>query len=712
MSIDLSCPDLQPEHHTYSETFLMACPVCKTVKEKLRIHLNKKVTCAQCTSIFTAHENVIDVECSFSDTISPQVRPPEEREVNSKERQEGEAHNFSDEKQQNDFARPKSPIDYQRESKNLRKEALRKLLAKRKGNIEVDAERISSKAPNKVTSGIQGKEVMENEGQHNDKEGKEKVMENKEHYTDKSVESYNGLTKLGQNDAKVSQKEMSIFIHGSKGATGGTKSEKGKCGANQGLSTSGVALWKAHREKKRVRSYSPSRECTFRKKAKLGLEKGGEADDDERIISKKKIKKDISKGGKVKKLGQDLWKSKGKGFPAQKGKEVKNRSTPEEKDDIVKSDPERFSNEFKLTMTEEIRRQVLDGLGEASKDALGDIQVVDVEEIHPCMSTTRSIPDTEGVVMEDRRYIAKVKLMTTLFFPLTLRASQEPPQKLQDPMRLHESHQSRAPEEHESKGIEELTEQEFKGREDTEKHEFKGLEEPEEGLQSEELSHGLPLENENREELDVPESEFYDFECDRSEDKFADGQVWASYDSKDGMPRDYVQIKKVMSMDPFNVQVALLKPIYYSAPLKAGDSLACGDYCTDDRLRIMNHINAFSHIMKWKKGYTGMIGIYPEEGEVWALYKDWKEIESLRRIKSGYEIVQVVGIKKDCMVSVMPLVNYGGYRTLFTQQAEMEPFQIPKQDFIRFSHQIPTYELLGTEGLDGHLELDPASIPL
>eukprot|EP00250_Pteridium_aquilinum_P005624 c15692_g1_i1 orf=164-2194(-) len=674
----------------YSDTFLTVCPACKTVGANLRTCINKEVTCTGCLSTFTAQENVIDVE----DTFESHLIPLKETEVYFKGLQGKKTTIGSDKGECKDQIGLTSPDNNQKEVTKVCKEAMEILLVRRQDSLEVDAERPLSKAP--AISNQKGEGVIESQEQHIKEECTDWIKETKEHHSDKAVMSFNEVTNSGKSLTKLSMNEC---LDERKGARGGTKSRKRKLSHN--LASAGVALRKPYREKKIVRSYSPSREWIFKRKIKLGLQKGGE-------VSRTVVKKYKRNREEVKQQGENS-------FLAGTGDVCKGKTTADgTAEKPAKSDPEGYSDDFKQFMTEEIKRQVLDGLGDASKKALGEFQVVEVEEIRPC--TASCFPDLKNAMPEEQRYIAKVKLMATLSFPLILRASQGPAEDFHKHMDHHQPQPPSGIKRQDSKVIEKLQSDESKGREATE-DESKGREVTKEpdctGLMEPERVPGEPLfENGNAEEVDVPESEFYDFECDRSEDKFAPGQVWASYDSgQDGMPRDYVQIKKVMSVNPFKVQIALLKPEDFSEWIKLGNSLTCGEFSTESRPRAMDQIDGFSHIMKWEKGQNGMICIYPAEREVWALYKNWSEIDPSRRIKLGYEIVQVVAIKKeDWTVSVVPLVNYKGSRTVFILQ-ETEPFQIPKRDFIRFSHQIPTYKILGAEDFKDCVELDPAATP-
>lgn len=47
--------------------------------------------------------------------------------------------------------------------------------------------------------------------------------------------------------------------------------------------------------------------------------------------------------------------------------------------------------------------------------------------------------------------------------------------------------------------------------------------------------------------INVPDPDFHDFDMDRTESSFGDGQVWAAYDDDDSMPRFYAFIHNVIS---------------------------------------------------------------------------------------------------------------------------------------------------------------------
>lgn len=232
-----------------------------------------------------------------------------------------------------------------------------------------------------------------------------------------------------------------------------------------------------------------------------------------------------------------------------------------------------------------------------------------------------------------------------------------------------------------------------------------------------------PKEGEEDRTISVQNAEFHDFDESRTQEGFAINQYWALYDDQDGMPRFYGRITKLH--DPFKVSVEWLEPLKPSFPANglvktAGLSAACGDFkigsiCLQD-------LPAFSHKVDIEKdNKKGCIKISPAHGEIWALYRFWnnkqpKPVDENEEVKFAYDLVEVQNAPSVTEgVKVLPLKKLPGFKSLFVRQDDDSVFHIPgKQLQGRFSHQIPRYELLGSEtpGLPaGTLELDPASTP-
>ncbi|KAG9141658.1 hypothetical protein Leryth_015326, partial [Lithospermum erythrorhizon] len=123
-----------------------------------------------------------------------------------------------------------------------------------------------------------------------------------------------------------------------------------------------------------------------------------------------------------------------------------------------------------------------------------------------------------------------------------------------------------------------------------------------------------------------PDSEFTDFDKEKEEHCFAVGQIWALYDTIDGMPRFYALIKKVFKPG-FKLKIDWLE----GDPEDDGEiswlneelPFGCGRFqwghseITSDRL-------SFSHQVHHEKGKNKtLVFVRPQKGEIWALIKDW-----------------------------------------------------------------------------------------
>ncbi|KAK1362201.1 meiotically up-regulated gene 184 protein-like [Heracleum sosnowskyi] len=222
--------------------------------------------------------------------------------------------------------------------------------------------------------------------------------------------------------------------------------------------------------------------------------------------------------------------------------------------------------------------------------------------------------------------------------------------------------------------------------------------------------------------MEVPDSDFHDFDKYRSEKCFEENQVWAVYDNDDGMPRYYGMVDQVICLDPFRVKINWLSFKHSSdlgtlGCIGSAFSKTCGDF-TVGKQEIIESVNSFSHKVKWTKGFGGCVQIYPRIGDVWCLYKNWcPEWNELTadEIVHQYDIVQILEDASNeeggCIV-VIPLVKFAGFKTVFHPHLDYNQIQrIPKGENFRFSHYIPSYLITGSEVPWGCLELDPAATP-
>ncbi|KAG7537729.1 hypothetical protein ISN44_As13g015860 [Arabidopsis suecica] len=225
-------------------------------------------------------------------------------------------------------------------------------------------------------------------------------------------------------------------------------------------------------------------------------------------------------------------------------------------------------------------------------------------------------------------------------------------------------------------------------------------------------------------EIVVPDSDFHNFDLDRSESSFKDDQIWAAYDDDDGMPRFYARIQKVISVNPFKMKISWLnsKSTSEFGPIDwmgAGFAKTCGDFRCG-RYESTDTLNAFSHSVDFTKGARGLLHILPKKGQVWALYRNWSpewDKNTPDEVKHKYEMVEVLDdyTEDNQSLTVALLVKAEGFRVVFRRSTDrLGVRKIAKEEMLRFSHQVPHYILTGKEAdnaPEGCLELDPAATP-
>ncbi|CAL9111430.1 unnamed protein product [Musa acuminata var. zebrina] len=224
--------------------------------------------------------------------------------------------------------------------------------------------------------------------------------------------------------------------------------------------------------------------------------------------------------------------------------------------------------------------------------------------------------------------------------------------------------------------------------------------------------------------MDVPDSDFHDFDNDRSEKSFESDQVWATYDEEDGMPRHYALIQKIISFTPFKVCMSFLtsksnREFGSLNWIASGFGKTCGDFRVG-KYEVNETINIFSHKVRWEKGSRGVIKIVPKKGEIWVLYRNWSpewNEHTPDDVIYKYDMVEVLeDYSEELGVTVTPLVKVAGFKTVFHRHLDpKEVKRIQKEEMFRFSHQVPSYSLTGEEAVNapkGCHELDPAATPL
>ncbi|KAK7387850.1 hypothetical protein VNO78_22646 [Psophocarpus tetragonolobus] len=219
-----------------------------------------------------------------------------------------------------------------------------------------------------------------------------------------------------------------------------------------------------------------------------------------------------------------------------------------------------------------------------------------------------------------------------------------------------------------------------------------------------------------------PDAEFTDFDKDKKKECFAAGQVWAVYDTTDGMPRFYALIRKVLS-SRFKLQIT-----WFESHPDCKDEInwineelpvACGKYKLGETDITEDHL-MFSHLVLCEKIRSNIFTVYPRKGETWALFKNW-DIKWYMDVESHqlYEF-EFVEILTDYVegegVYVAYMAKLKGFVSLFQNiNEENKSFQIPQQELFRFSHRVPSVKMTGREGVgipSGSYEFDPGALPV
>ncbi|XP_022758925.1 uncharacterized protein LOC111305551 [Durio zibethinus] len=222
--------------------------------------------------------------------------------------------------------------------------------------------------------------------------------------------------------------------------------------------------------------------------------------------------------------------------------------------------------------------------------------------------------------------------------------------------------------------------------------------------------------------ITVPDSDFHDFDKDRSEECFKPKQIWALYDEDDGMPRLYCLIRQVVSIKPFKILISYLNSKtdneFGSVNwLDYGFTKSCGHFRAWNS-DIIEQVNIFSHLLREKAGRGGCVRIFPKSGDVWAVYRNWSpdwNRSTPDDVRHQYEMVEVLDdYSEELGVCVTPLIKLVGFKTVYQRNTNKDAIRwIPRTEMFRFSHQVPSWLLKAESGNlpDRCWDLDPAATP-
>ncbi|WCJ43240.1 DNAJ heat shock N-terminal domain-containing protein [Euphorbia peplus] len=197
----------------------------------------------------------------------------------------------------------------------------------------------------------------------------------------------------------------------------------------------------------------------------------------------------------------------------------------------------------------------------------------------------------------------------------------------------------------------------------------------------------------------VVQVEEYDFEKEKSEDKFQVNQIWALHSDEDGLPRKYGQVRKIDASSGFTVHVAMLENVLGK---RTTPSATCGIFKVKDSELVVFPLSAFSHQVKARGISKDAFEIWPKKGEIWAMNKiDELTCDIVEIVEDNNKSVKVVGLK-----------NQNSEAFVLRRVARSVSLEIKRVDFLeRFSHQCLAFHL---GDLDSRLkmcwQLDPSSV--
>lgn len=205
----------------------------------------------------------------------------------------------------------------------------------------------------------------------------------------------------------------------------------------------------------------------------------------------------------------------------------------------------------------------------------------------------------------------------------------------------------------------------------------------------------------------------HDFNVNKQDWKFQEGQIWALCRSKNRHLERYAQIKKIES-SPLRLHVDLLESC---TQLNDSRPDACGLFKASVGRREIFSPDAFLYPVKAQVNGKNRFNIYPKEKEIWVLYdKPDSECTTADFDAGECNIVEVVE-NNGHIIKFLPLSRVPGYKSVFRalemQNSKATVLEIQRGEFSRFSSQVPAFLL--TEEQDGLLrgswELDLAQVP-
>ncbi|XP_026413767.1 uncharacterized protein LOC113309544 [Papaver somniferum] len=221
--------------------------------------------------------------------------------------------------------------------------------------------------------------------------------------------------------------------------------------------------------------------------------------------------------------------------------------------------------------------------------------------------------------------------------------------------------------------------------------------------------------------FELLDTEFCNFDQERSCEKFKTGQVWALYYKLDKFPKTYVQIECVELFLVFKLSAKWLKscdpPRRIIPWVDKEMPVSCGIFkVTSSEVVFFYDSISFSHQVSGVPTANNVYTILPRAGEVWALYGKFRSDLTCSDLKKcEYDIVEILEVVDVHWIIVSVLERVAGFKTIFkAKQREGldSTAAIPWIELYRFSHQVPNFRISGARygKLRGCWELDIRSL--
>lgn len=213
---------------------------------------------------------------------------------------------------------------------------------------------------------------------------------------------------------------------------------------------------------------------------------------------------------------------------------------------------------------------------------------------------------------------------------------------------------------------------------------------------------------------------YNDFWKIRRNECFQVGQIWAAQ-HQERLAQRYARINSKSNNE---LAVAWMRPIPVMEDERrwcvTGLPVACGSFELDPDMdeEKVNGPSVFSQMCAWVHGATEeQIDVYPNKGEIWAVYEDWNLAEwsmDLEVMNScRFRIVEILSDYCKYMgVLVGCLVKVEGFNSIFRREGdegEYTSFRVLPNNLFMFSHCIPSHRFKGGEMdnvEEGMFELD------